>query len=69
MRKAPREMSDHNPLMLCTDWEMKKETKPFCIETSWIRHHEFLPKVRAIWEEQVLAKDAVEVWGIKSQEN
>ena len=29
MRKAPREMSDHNPLMLCTDWEMKKETRPF----------------------------------------
>ena len=20
LRKAPREMSDHNPLMLCTDW-------------------------------------------------
>ena len=24
LRKAPREMSDHNPLMLCTDWGGEK---------------------------------------------
>jgi len=65
LRKAPREMSDHNPLMLGTDWGVKNESRPFCFETAWIRHHEFLPKVRTIWEEQVTARNAVEVWNIK----
>ena len=31
MRKAPREMSDHNPLMLCTDWGVKMNLDPFAL--------------------------------------
>ena len=44
---------------------MKNESRPFWFETAWIRHHEFLPKVRTIWEKQVTARNAVEVWNIK----
>jgi hypothetical protein len=67
LRKNPRDLSDHNPLLLCTDWDEKKVNRPFCFENSWIRHQDFLPKVKEIWDKQVLAKNAVEVWNIKTK--
>jgi len=67
LRKIPRDLLDHNPLLLCTDWDEKKVNRPFCFENSWIRHQDFLPKVKEIWDKQVLAKNAVEVWNIKTK--
>jgi endonuclease/exonuclease/phosphatase family metal-dependent hydrolase len=44
LRKLPRELSDHNPLLLCTEQFTHKKSKAFCFETSWLKHQEFLPK-------------------------
>jgi hypothetical protein len=51
VRKIPRYMSDHNPMLLGTDTGKIKKTKRFCFETSWIKHADFLPKMKEIWEE------------------
>jgi hypothetical protein len=37
VRKIPRYISDHNPLLSCTDCEKIKKIKQFCFETSWIK--------------------------------
>jgi hypothetical protein len=43
----------------------KEKTKQFCFETSWIKHPEYHKKVQEIWEKEVTAKNAVEMWYIK----
>jgi len=62
MRKIPRFSSDHNPLIYSNEQETKKTTKPF--ENSWLKHHDFMPKIAAIWEKEVKAKNSVERWCI-----
>jgi hypothetical protein len=64
LKKNPRLMSDHNPLVLYTDQIMNKKGKNFCFETSWI-HEDFLTKVKEIWDRTVSAKNATEKWYIK----
>ena len=65
LRKLPRELSDHNPLLLCTEQSTYKKSKAFCFETSWLKHQEFLPKISEIWDVHVRGKDAVDKWCIK----
>jgi hypothetical protein len=65
LRKTPRIMSDHNPLILCIDFGGKKKQKQFCFETSWIKHPEYIKKVTEVWGKEVAAKNAVEKWQIK----
>ncbi|CAN6252305.1 unnamed protein product [Urochloa humidicola] len=65
LRKFPRYISDHNPLLLCTEQEKVKKSKKFSFETSWIKHPDFLDKVKEIWGVEVFAKNAVEKWHIK----
>jgi exonuclease III len=65
LKKNPRLMSDHNPLVLYTDQIMNKNGKNFCFETSWIKHEDFLTKVKEIWDRTVSAKNATEKWYIK----
>ena len=62
MRKIPRFSSDHNPLIYSNEQETKKTTKPF--ENYWLKHHDFMPKIAAIWEKEVKAKNSVERWCI-----
>jgi hypothetical protein len=57
-------MSDHNTL-LCTEQEQIQKSKQFCFETAWIRHADFIPKIKAIWSEEVLARNAAGKWCIK----
>jgi len=45
LRKIPRYLSDHNPLIVRTDLEHKIGSRPFCFETSWLQHAEFTLKV------------------------
>ncbi|PUZ60738.1 hypothetical protein GQ55_4G177100 [Panicum hallii var. hallii] len=59
LRKIPRYMSDHNPLILCTDMDQKKGGRSFCFETSWLKHHDFVPKISEIWTRPVTANSAV----------
>lgn len=65
LRKIPRYMSDHNPLILSSDQTRTKKTKAFCFETSWIKHHDFSPKIKEIWEKPINNKDAIDTWCIK----
>jgi hypothetical protein len=65
LRKTPRFLSDHNPLILCSDQEKNRKTKQFFFETSWVKHPDFIPKVKEIWGKHVIASSAVEKWGIK----
>jgi exonuclease III len=45
LRKIPRYMSDHNPLIVRADLEQKVGAKPFCFENSWLLHADFSPKI------------------------
>jgi len=65
LRRLPRELSDHNPLLLCTDQPNLKRSKAFSFETSWLKHHDFVPKVKEIWKENIISKSAVDRWCIK----
>jgi hypothetical protein len=65
VRKIPRYMSDHNPMLLGTDTGKIRKTKRFCFETSWIKHDDFLPKMKEIWEEHVITNNVVDNWHIK----
>jgi hypothetical protein len=65
VRKIPRYMSDHNPMLLGTNTGKIKKTKGFCFETSWIKHADFLPKMKEIWEEQAVTDSVVDNWHIK----
>ena len=65
LRKIPRQLSDHNPLMLCTDQDKIKKKKGFSFENSWLKHEDFLPKIREIWGKQVITCSAIEKWCIK----
>ena len=45
LRKIPRYLSDHNPLLLCTDQDKIKKNKTFSFENSWFKQEDFLPKI------------------------
>jgi hypothetical protein len=47
--KEPRSMSDHNPLILSTQFNQSGKNREFIFEMTWIKHPEFLPKIREIW--------------------
>ena len=64
LRKIPRYLSDHNPLLLCTDQD-KIKNKTFSFENSWFKQEDFLPKIQEIWGRKVTASSAVERWYIK----
>jgi hypothetical protein len=49
LRKNPRLMSDHNPLLLCTEQNTNKKSKQFCFETLRIKYEDFLPRIKEIW--------------------
>lgn len=65
LRKIPRYMSDHNPLIVRTDLDQNIGSRPFCFETSWLQHAEFSLKVKEIWNRKVCAKSAIDTWCIK----
>jgi hypothetical protein len=63
LRKIPRYMSDHNLLLLCTKQEKIQKSKQFCFNTAWVRHAEFIPKIKTIWGEEVIARNAASNFG------
>ena len=65
LRKIPRYMSDHNPLIVRTDLSQNIGSRPFCFENSWLQHAEFSLRVREIWNRKVISKSAIDTWCIK----
>lgn len=38
LKKIPRYILDHNPLILNTEMTQKTDSKPFCFGNSWLKH-------------------------------
>jgi hypothetical protein len=47
--KKPRDMSDHNPLIMITQQPYKPKSRVFRFELNWLTHSEFLPKDKELW--------------------
>jgi len=55
LHKLPRDLSDHTPLILSSDTNQPLRNLSFKLETSWIKHPDFLDKVREIWQKSCFA--------------
>jgi hypothetical protein len=65
LKKNPRVMSDHNPLILRLDLGEKRKTRQFCLETARVKHPEYSDKIAEIWGREITTKNAVQKWYIK----
>ena len=48
--KLPRELSDHNPLILSTHRAVQHRKLSFKFELAWLKGPNFLPLVKSIWD-------------------
>ena len=48
--KLPRELSDHNPLILSTQRAVQHRKLSFKFELAWLKDPNFLPLVKSIWD-------------------
>jgi endonuclease/exonuclease/phosphatase family metal-dependent hydrolase len=46
--KHPREMSDHNPLILTSGGNYSQHNRAFRLELTWLKHEEFMHIVKSI---------------------
>jgi hypothetical protein len=60
IKKFPRELSDHNPLMLVTDPELVHIKHSFKFEMGWLSHPDFKKIVDNIWSKPCKAKSALD---------
>jgi hypothetical protein len=58
VRKMPREISDHNPLILSTEANAKLNHLEFKFELTWLNHPDFKNQVTEIWGKPCYAKTA-----------
>jgi hypothetical protein len=58
VRKMPREISDHNPLILSTDVNAKLNHLEFKFELAWLNHPDVKNQVTEIWGKPCYAKTA-----------
>ena len=56
--KLPREISDHNPLILSTSVNQPMRSLTFRYELSWAKHPDFLDKVKEVWDKPCYATSA-----------
>jgi hypothetical protein len=47
--KKPRDMSNHNPLIMLTQQSYKLKSRVSRFELNWLTHPELLPKVKELW--------------------
>jgi hypothetical protein len=50
VRKLPRQISDHNPLILSSGYCKPQKHLQFKFESSWLTNPEFISAVKRIWE-------------------
>jgi hypothetical protein len=48
--KVPRELSDHNPLVISLNINQPLRNLNFRFELSWLKHPDFLQKTQEIWD-------------------
>jgi hypothetical protein len=49
--KSPREISDHNPLILATIQSPKNRRRDFRFEMGWLKNSECMQRIQQIWEQ------------------
>jgi hypothetical protein len=54
--KMPRELSDHNPLIISLNMNQPWRNLNFRFELSWLKHPDFLHKIQEIWDHMCHAK-------------
>ena len=57
--KLPREVSDHNPLILTTEENKHLSKLSFSFELSWLKHPNFLTTVQELWSKPYHASSAI----------
>jgi len=60
IQKLPREISDHNPLILSPASNPPQRKIPFRFETSWLKQPDFMEKVKNLWELPCHAESAMD---------
>lgn len=60
VKKLPREVSDHNLLILLTDSIIPSRVVQFRFELSWLKNPEFYTQVEKIWNKLCKAKSALD---------
>lgn len=61
VRKLPRCLSDHNPLLLGTADVMNMKTPVFRFELHWLQHPDFVSTVEKTWNEPVREQYSIDV--------
>ena len=56
--KLPREISDHNPLIISSSLNQPIKNLTFRFELSWVKHPDFLSKVKELWDKPCHANSA-----------
>lgn len=60
IKKLPREVSDHNPLILLTASNAPTKTIQFRSELSWLKNPDFFTQVDRIWNKPCRAKTTID---------
>jgi hypothetical protein len=60
VKKLPREISDHNPLILLTDSITPTRSIQFRFELSWLNNPNFFTQVEKIWSKPCRAKSSID---------
>ena len=60
VKKLPREVSDHNPLILFSDICPPHKNIQFRFELSWLSQPDFIPNVKKIWKKPCKAKSTLD---------
>lgn len=58
--KLPREISDHNPLILTSGIQEKLPPIQFKFDLSWCKNPEFFVQVERIWKRPCYAKTSID---------
>jgi len=60
LHKLSRDISDHNSIILSTLADSTKKHISFRFELAWLRHQDFIPLVKEIWERQCFGLSALD---------
>lgn len=60
VKKLPREVSNHNPLILLTDSKAPTKSIQFRFELSWLKNPDFFTQVERIWSKPCRAKSTLD---------
>jgi hypothetical protein len=66
VKKLVRGQSDHNlPILDIGDGHIKKKTREFHFDNSWLKNLEFFDMIKDIWEQPMNSMDPIDVFNIK----